>query len=622
MQASLADEAWRDEILEPFGSSGLEVTIRNGKRFTPLRKVNLSRFAIKGRLENTEILNGGNESRRLHFKIGREEWELAVHQVTPSLENPEELRFSLSNREARHIQTRLCNRWKSGDLFKVHGELTNNLEFDQKTPYVLHDISVGGLSFDIGIEVPLFVGQQTKIAISFPYIGKHESTVQIKSIQKLGNLQRVSASFETLSNELLDGMRQYLIGFRRPAEWGNLELELQSSNWPKEAIEYKTKQSDSNNVTFTQGVESNVISKIQLKTENAETAWISNIELSNLWEPSVQLSHIVPRVVGFCLSAGIENVRSKNTQHDLTEFGFRERASIQTLPLQDNEMSVAQRYQLHRTMAAYPEQTILQDTLIRRARRIALDSLRLLRSKHSSDKAPLSWDKYGTHYDNMCEKNPSYQELLNEYDSWIQNHPELAGDILDLGAGTGNFSMRTARAHPSANILHVDQDVIMNRSAQRKYSSSGYQNIEIKTCDAKQLNIKNQSLTLVTAIHSLYTMDHPETVLKKVYDWLAPGGYLYTIDIGRTINVSEWTRHLFYLNVKKQGITQSISYLWRNREIVRQNQRIQDSQRSGKFWNKTADEFGTSLKKLGFEIQQQEVRYRGVSDLFVCQKPL
>ena len=83
--------------------------------------------------------------------------------------------------------------------------------------------------------------------------------------------------------------------------------------------------------------------------------------------------------------------------------------------------------------------------------------------------SPVSRRDYAQKYDMLLQYNPFYQSLVKEVMDKAATWQVQAGDILlDLGAGTGNYSCALAERFPEARILHVDNDAGMNRVATAK----------------------------------------------------------------------------------------------------------------------------------------------------------
>lgn len=66
---------------------------------------------------------------------------------------------------------------------------------------------------------------------------------------------------------------------------------------------------------------------------------------------------------------------------------------------------------------------------------------------------PAFWDSYFRAYDRLVSFCPAYRELL----ALAHGHLPLVGNILDLGAGTGNFSLALAGWAPARSFTLIDQ---------------------------------------------------------------------------------------------------------------------------------------------------------------------
>lgn len=94
----------------------------------------------------------------------------------------------------------------------------------------------------------------------------------------------------------------------------------------------------------------------------------------------------------------------------------------------------------------------------------------------------VDWRSYAAVYDLMAEINPAYQELVDAYrrfatQLWL--HPDDL--LLELGAGTGNFSLVAADEWPKCRVLHVDANEGMNDQARRKREALGLTNVDMRT---------------------------------------------------------------------------------------------------------------------------------------------
>lgn len=123
----------------------------------------------------------------------------------------------------------------------------------------------------------------------------------------------------------------------------------------------------------------------------------------------------------------------------------------------------------------------------------------------------VSWVKYAESYDIMCDANPEYQIILSIYEELINSFSFKDGSIIvDIGAGTGNFSIILAEKFPKCRILHVDSDLAMNLKAAEKIKSRKIANIEIINVNVNDFKFEENAFSFISAVHSLYTFENPK----------------------------------------------------------------------------------------------------------------
>ncbi|MBK6768195.1 MAG: methyltransferase domain-containing protein [Ardenticatenales bacterium] len=235
----------------------------------------------------------------------------------------------------------------------------------------------------------------------------------------------------------------------------------------------------------------------------------------------------------------------------------------------------------------------------------------------------VDWHSYAAVYDVMAEHNPAYRALVDGYRRFLAALQLRAGDTLvELGAGTGNYSLAAAKAWPKCHVVHVDASDAMNAHAITKRTALGLGNVEILTADVDAFDLPDESVALVTAVHSLYAFRDPVAVIAKCSRWLRPGGQIFAIDPGAPIDVREWSRYVFREACRSSGVATAIGLFWRARSAVRHNQRIADAFKGGTYWRHDAATFRAAFLAGGFEIVEAETTFRGASDLIVGRKPL
>lgn len=233
----------------------------------------------------------------------------------------------------------------------------------------------------------------------------------------------------------------------------------------------------------------------------------------------------------------------------------------------------------------------------------------------------MDWDAYAKHYDVLCDLNPVYHEnirtLLEHMDSW-----ELPANasVCDIGAGTGNFITAMTQALPTAQYWHVDFDSRMLSIAKKKYESLGLSQVHLVQKSAGQVEFPNDKFDVVLCVNALYAFPDKDAVLRKMHAWLKPTGRLFIIDFGRKQSTLDWTFYIFRESLKSRQIGRYAKALIESREVLKQNRKATKGQESGRYWLHTTQEFGDSLRKAGFTLDELRECYRGYADFAVCRK--
>jgi ubiquinone/menaquinone biosynthesis C-methylase UbiE len=237
-------------------------------------------------------------------------------------------------------------------------------------------------------------------------------------------------------------------------------------------------------------------------------------------------------------------------------------------------------------------------------------------------KDEMNWDAYAEHYDLMCELNPAYQEniqlLLDRISKWGL---PLAPRICDIGAGTGNYIAAMAEIYPKAEFVHVDFDSRMNELARAKYHRNGISNVHFVEDHVLHNRLAPSTMDLVICVNSIYAVNPQQAVLERVRELLTPGGRLFAIDFGRKQRTLDWAIYLFREAMKSGKVGRYARGLIEGREVMRQNRQSTKGQTSGRYWLHSTDEFGISLERAGFIVDELSSCYRGYADMAVCRVP-
>ena len=257
----------------------------------------------------------------------------------------------------------------------------------------------------------------------------------------------------------------------------------------------------------------------------------------------------------------------------------------------------------------------------RRINRLRAASLLRTFEESGATGSTVAWDRYAQAYDVMCSVNPAYQSNLRHFTNWIEavQLPKNA-KICDVGAGTGNYARELGLRYPHADVCHLDWDPVMNRLASRKYRESGIRNIGFEIGDVQNTSFEVSSLDLIVCVNSLYSFVEYSSALLRMRAWLKRGGYLYVIDLGRPINVSDWSQYMIRSSLKDLGLLGTIGAFFRGREAITQNRRIRRSQDLGKFWVHSTQDFERALQHAGLSVEEIGTCYRGDCDYAICTK--
>lgn len=94
------------------------------------------------------------------------------------------------------------------------------------------------------------------------------------------------------------------------------------------------------------------------------------------------------------------------------------------------------------------------------------------------------------------------------------------GTVVEIGCEYGFASNIASLLYPDTHVVGMDTDVEKIATAQRTIGSR--RNLEFYACDFSKVPRINTDLIIL----NLNTQDIPEKTLKRLYDWLSPGGDL------------------------------------------------------------------------------------------------
>ena len=237
------------------------------------------------------------------------------------------------------------------------------------------------------------------------------------------------------------------------------------------------------------------------------------------------------------------------------------------------------------------------------------------------ERTEIQWSKYAEHYDQICEVNPSYSEMINlVVNNALSRDLPRQAQVLDVGAGTGNLIAELARQKTDWNFVHLDYDQGMNSKARAKYASLGLKNVSILERSAEDSEFRAGSFDLILTTNAIYAIPGYAALLENIKNWLAESGTLIAVDFGRPQNTNDWIVYIAKNLLKEKGLTTAFKVLRENWEVARQNRRTSEAQGEGNYWVHNNSEFRIALEKAGFNVERNSECYRGYSDLAVCSK--
>jgi SAM-dependent methyltransferase len=148
---------------------------------------------------------------------------------------------------------------------------------------------------------------------------------------------------------------------------------------------------------------------------------------------------------------------------------------------------------------------------------------------------PAFWDAYFHAYDTLVFYNGPYRELLGLAHAYLP----LAGDIVDLGAGTGNFSIALAEGAPLRNFVLVDQSPqgleVAAAKFRRKAGAHAAMDVHRHRTVLRSLLDpapfpSGSGAVLNNVLYSVSSVADKERILRRVCDCLTPGGKLFLND--------------------------------------------------------------------------------------------
>ncbi|MHC5065274.1 MAG: class I SAM-dependent methyltransferase [Planctomycetota bacterium] len=132
-------------------------------------------------------------------------------------------------------------------------------------------------------------------------------------------------------------------------------------------------------------------------------------------------------------------------------------------------------------------------------------------------------------YDSLIRRAvPDYDEMLQRLDA---NLPAGLQRILELGCGTGNFTLRLVARYPEARITSVDAAAEMLELTRRRVAETGKgAGFETLMTNFEEIDLPHSGFDLVASCISLHHVRDKAALFESLHQLLAPGGYFIFAD--------------------------------------------------------------------------------------------
>lgn len=222
---------------------------------------------------------------------------------------------------------------------------------------------------------------------------------------------------------------------------------------------------------------------------------------------------------------------------------------------------------------------------------------------------------YSEQYDYILDHSIPYQNIINLVRDTIHVHirKDEPIKVLDVGAGTGNFSKMLLETLHYCTIDFLEPSLEMMEYAKAKLD---YARVNFITESFEDFH-SEQQYDLIVCIHALYLMRDPEAAIPKFRTLLSPSGILILCDIGKKLNIIDWTIYYFFSFWKHYGLGKTIELFSSSGAFFSGNKRIKMQQSRQKAWRH-------NLKSLKMKFLPYFQRvdgcmcFRGYSGFLVC----
>jgi ubiquinone/menaquinone biosynthesis C-methylase UbiE len=230
-----------------------------------------------------------------------------------------------------------------------------------------------------------------------------------------------------------------------------------------------------------------------------------------------------------------------------------------------------------------------KESLFRRRLRFAVES-------------HLVWETYALSYDQVLPRLDFYREVVERHSRAFSEMAQAS--ILDLGAGTGNVTVRLLQQ--GHRVTAVDISRAMLDRLLGKLDTSTEAEVSVVRHDAADLaQWSNASFDGVNILLALFDMANPAAALAEAMRVLRPGGRLVVTEPRRSFDLSSLLSHAERC-LREQGTHESLQE--HCARVSRVNRKIDPSARRERLY---VEDIRERLEHSGFSITGEKESHHG-----------
>lgn len=173
-------------------------------------------------------------------------------------------------------------------------------------------------------------------------------------------------------------------------------------------------------------------------------------------------------------------------------------------------------------------------------------------------------------YDSLIRRAvPTYQQMLDTTLEYLPPHPRRA---LELGCGTGNFTIALARRFPDCLWTTVDaSDEMVELTAARVEEEAAGVHVDCRVARFEEMEFDDESFDLITSCISLHHVADKGALFARMRPMLRPGGSICFSDqlTGAAPRVADrhWERWLEHCRGPGQCTEEEVDHLVEHSEV-------------------------------------------------------